>query len=353
MPPILARVPPILARVLYEDTLGRIEDTLGRIEDTLVRNEGTLGRNEGPLGRAGAPRSHPDFRLVRMPDLAPPLIAWYRQNARRLPWREPGFGAWGVLVSEFMLQQTPVNRVIPHLQAWLERWPTPVALAADAPAEAVRQWANLGYPRRALWLHRAAVEIRDRHGGVVPRDVDALLSLTGIGDYTARAVAVFAYGDRHPVVDTNTRRVIARAVDGRSQAGPPARADLVAMAELLPADDPDAAVVDAAMMELGATVCVARTPRCDACPIAHACAWRSAGYPDTGDLRRRQARYDGSDRQARGAALKALRDAAAHGIRSDALIADWTDALQRDRAITSLADDGLIELIDGRARLPL
>jgi A/G-specific adenine glycosylase len=290
--------------------------------------------------------------LNRMPEIAAPLIEWYRRNARELPWREPGFGAWGVLVSEFMLQQTPVNRVIPHLAAWLERWPTPTDLAADAPAEAVRQWANLGYPRRALWLHRAAVEIRDEHGGVVPRDVDALLSLTGIGDYTARAVAVFAYGDRHPVVDTNTRRVIARAIDGRAQPGPPARADLVAMQTLLPRDRTRAAVVNAATMELGATVCTARAPRCDACPLAHVCAWRAAGYPDTGDDRRKQARYEGSDRQARGAVLKALRDTEAHGIRSDELIGHWPDALQRDRAITSLADDGLIELVDGRARLP-
>lgn len=287
-----------------------------------------------------------------MPEIAAPLIAWYRRNARALPWRAPGFGAWGVLVSEFMLQQTPVNRVIPHLEAWLARWPTPTALAADAPAEAVRHWANLGYPRRALWLHRAAVEIRDRHDGAVPRDVEALLALTGVGDYTARAVAVFAYGDRHPVVDTNTRRVIARAVHGRSQPGPPARADLGAMSELLPADDQDAATVNAAVMELGATVCVARVPRCGACPIAQTCAWRSAGYPDTGDDRRKQARYDGSDRQARGAVLKELRDAATAGIPSDDLLAAWPDALQRDRAITSLADDGLLELVDGRARLP-
>lgn len=287
-----------------------------------------------------------------MPELAAPLIAWYRLAARDLPWRRPGFGAWGVLVSEFMLQQTPVNRVIPHLEAWLVRWPTPTALAADAPAEAVRQWANLGYPRRALWLHRAAVEIRDRHGGVVPRDVDALLALSGIGDYTARAVAVFAYSDRHPVVDTNTRRVLARAVHGRAHPGAPARADLVDMSAQLPAADADAAVVNAAIMELGATVCTARNPRCDACPIAHACAWRLAGFPDTGDERRRQARYEGSDRQARGAVLKALRDAAASGIRSEELVADWPDALQRDRAITSLVDDGLVEIIDGRARLP-
>ena len=287
-----------------------------------------------------------------MPDLAAPLIAWYRENARDLPWRHPEFGAWGVLVSEFMLQQTPVARVIPHLEAWLERWPDPAALAADAPAEAVRKWANLGYPRRALWLHRAAVEIRDRHDGVVPADVDALLALTGIGDYTARAVAVFAYGRRHPVVDTNTRRVLARAVDGRSQPGPPAKRDLSAMAAVLPANDADAAVVNAAAMELGAVVCTARAPRCEACPLAHACAWRAAGYPDTGDERRRQARYEGSDRQARGAVLRVLREAATHEVPADAVIADWPDALQRDRAIDSLIADGLVEASGGTLALP-
>ncbi|MFH8250927.1 A/G-specific adenine glycosylase [Microbacterium sp. B2969] len=287
-----------------------------------------------------------------MPDLAPPLIAWYRENARDLPWRRPGFGAWGVLVSEFMLQQTPVNRVIPHLEAWLERWPTPADLAAEAPAEAVRQWANLGYPRRALWLHRAAVEIRDRHGNVVPSDVDALLALTGVGDYTARAVSVFAYGMRHPVVDTNTRRVLARAVDGRSQPGPPSRRDLAAMDAILPHDDTEAAIVNAAMMELGATVCTARAPRCAACPLAHMCAWRAAGSPDTGDGRRKQARYEGSDRQARGAVLRVLRHATVHSVPLDAVIADWPDPLQRDRAIDSLIADGLAEASEGMLRLP-
>ncbi|HKT55651.1 MAG TPA: A/G-specific adenine glycosylase, partial [Microbacterium sp.] len=239
-----------------------------------------------------------------MPELAAPLIEWYRRHARDLPWRRPDFharyGGWGVLVSEFMLQQTPVTRVIPQLDAWLTRWPTPTALADDVPAEAVRQWATLGYPRRALWLHQAAVEIRDRHDGVVPRDVDALLALTGIGDYTARAVAVFAYGDRHPVVDTNTRRVLARAVGGRAHPASPGRLDLAQMTAILPDDVPDAAVVNAAAMELGALVCTARAPRCDACPLAHMCAWRQAGRPDNADAPRRQARYEGSDRQARG-----------------------------------------------------
>jgi A/G-specific adenine glycosylase len=287
-----------------------------------------------------------------VPDLATPLIAWYRQAARDLPWRRPGFGAWGTLVSEFMLQQTPVARVIPHLEAWLERWPTPTALAADPPAEAVRQWANLGYPRRALWLHRAAVEIRDRHDGVVPRDVDALLALTGIGDYTARAVAVFAYGERHPVVDTNTRRVLARAVDGRAQPGSPSRRDLAAMDSVLPADVAASTVVNAAAMELGAIVCTARAPRCGACPLAEICVWRAEGYPDTGDERRRQARYEGSDRQARGAVLRMLRDAAPAAVALEEVIADWPDPGQRDRAIDSLIADGLAEAVDGLLHLP-
>lgn len=287
-----------------------------------------------------------------MPDLAPALVAWYRDNARDLPWRAPGFGAWGVLVSEFMLQQTPVNRVIPHLDAWLTLWPTPAALAAAAPADAVRQWANLGYPRRALWLHRAAVEIRDRHDGVVPRKVEQLLALTGIGDYTARAVAVFAYGDHHPVVDTNTRRVIARAIDGQAQPGPPSRRDLAAMHALLPADAATAATVNAAAMELGALVCTARNPRCAECPLREMCAWRGAGYPDTGDTRRRQARYEGSDRQARGAVLKQLREASDHAVAIEQVVAHWPDARQRDRAIDSLVADGLAEAVDGELRLP-
>ncbi len=284
------------------------------------------------------------------------LAAWYRENARDLPWRRAdfhtGFGAWGTLVSEFMLQQTPVTRVIPHLEAWLARWPTPTAQAAATPAETVTQWANLGYPRRALWLHRAAVEICERHDGVVPRDVEALLALSGIGDYTARAVAVFAYGEHHPVVDTNTRRVLARAVEARSQPAPPARRDLETMAAFLEDSREDSTVLNAAAMELGAVVCTARAPRCDLCPIREHCAWRAAGYPDTGDTRRRQARYEGSDRQARGVVLRILREAAPESVLLDQVIPEWTDAAQRDRAIDSLIADGLVEAADGRLSLP-
>lgn len=289
-------------------------------------------------------------------ELAAPLIDWYRRTARDLPWRRPDFhlryGAWGTLVSEFMLQQTPVTRVIPHLTAWLDRWPSPAALAAATPAEVVQQWANLGYPRRALWLHRAAIEITTNHDGVVPRDVDALLRLTGIGDYTARAVAVFSYGDRHPVVDTNTRRVMARAVLGQSQPGPPSRRDLGVMESLLPAPDDESAVFNAAAMELGAVVCTARNPRCETCPLLDGCAWVSAGRPDTGDTRRRQAAFEGSDRQARGAVLRTLRAAAPHQVPLDAVIPEWADPLQRDRAIDSLIADGLAEADGEMLSLP-
>jgi len=284
------------------------------------------------------------------------LIEWYRRTARELPWRRSDFhddyGAWGTLVSEFMLQQTPVSRVIPHLKAWLERWPTPAALASATPAEVVQQWANLGYPRRALWLHRAAIEVTERHGGVVPRDVDALLRLSGIGDYTARAVAVFSYGDRHPVVDTNTRRVLARSVLGQAHPGSPSRRDLELMESLLPADDVESAVYNAAAMELGATVCTARRPRCESCPLLGTCAWVAAGRPDTGDNRRRQAAFEGSDRQARGAVLRVLRAASPDSVPTDAVVPEWPDALQRDRAIDSLIADGLAEADGDMLSLP-
>lgn len=298
----------------------------------------------------------PETTENRDQEIAAPVIDWYRSAARDLPWRRrefhDRFGAWGVLVSEFMLQQTPVARVIPRLDAWLERWPSPADMAGASPAEVVQQWANLGYPRRALWLHRAATEVVREHDGTVPRDISALLALTGIGDYTARAVAVFSYGDRHPVVDTNTRRVLARAVDGRAHPGPPSRRDLALMDAQMPADDSEAAVFNAAVMELGATVCTARAPACGECPIAHRCAWLAAGSPATADNRRKQAAYEGSDRQARGAVLRILREVAPAGIALDALLPDWPDPLQRDRAIDSLVADGLAEVGGGEIALP-
>ena len=270
------------------------------------------------------------------------LSAWFLANARDLPWRREGFSAWGILVSEFMLQQTPVNRVIPRLQEWLARWPTPADLAAVPPSEAVRAWSSLGYPRRALWLHAAAVQITEQHGGIVPSDISDLLALTGIGDYTARAVATFAYGHRHPVVDTNTRRVIARAVAGLGDPAPPSRGrDLSAMEALLPESPLEAALFNAAIMELGAVVCTNRTPLCDSCPIRRDCAWRAAGYPEyTGVRKTVQKKFAGSDRQVRGLVMAELRST--HRAVTDAEITSlWPDTAQLHRALTSLVADGL------------
>ena len=276
------------------------------------------------------------------PDLATALNAWFADAARPLPWRAAEVSPWAVLVSEFMLQQTQVARVVPKWEAWIRRWPTPAALASEPPAEAVRAWDRLGYPRRALWLHRAAVEIVERHGGEVPDHLDALLALQGIGPYTARAIAAFAFGRRHPVVDTNTRRVIARAVLGQAQPGPPSTArDLAEMSAVLPESDAAARVFNAAAMELGATVCTARTPDCDACPIATACAWRLAGYPAyDGPRKAVQARFEGSDRQVRGLVMRELR-AAHRPVARDELTSLWADAAQLDRAIDGLVADGL------------
>lgn len=288
-------------------------------------------------------------------EIAAAVNEWFEHEARRLPWRSPDTTPWAVLVSEFMLQQTQVERVLPRWEAWLTRWPTPSALAADEPGEAVRAWDRLGYPRRALWLHRAAVEIAEQHGDQVPSDVNELLALTGVGPYTARAVAAFAYGERHPVVDTNTRRVIARLVHGRAAAGMPRASDLDDMAALLPTDAMQAATFNAGAMELGAIVCTARAPRCDACPVAAWCQWRGAGYPDNAPAKRpRQAKFEGSDRQARGLIMALLRDARDPVPIADAIAAasGAADTGQPRRAYDSLVADGLIVEFEGRVRLP-
>lgn len=285
--------------------------------------------------------------------IAPAVIDWFATHQRNLPWRRPGFSAWGTLVSEFMLQQTPVARVIPRLEQWLARWPTPAALAAVPSGEAVRAWERLGYPRRALNLHAAATVIVEEHDGVVPDDVDALLALPGVGPYTARAVAAFAFGARHPVVDTNVRRVIARAIDGAAEAGKAStRADLAAMEALLP-QDPDAArAFNAGAMELGAIVCTARAPRCGQCPISGSCVWRNTGYPaGDGAPRARQKKYEGSDRQVRGLILTRLR-ATEIPIPLAELTDVWPDDEQRNRALDALVADGLAVHRDGGYLLP-
>jgi A/G-specific adenine glycosylase len=257
------------------------------------------------------------------------------------------------LVSEVMLQQTPVARVLPAWRAWLDRWPNPAALAADPPAEAIRAWGRLGYPRRALRLHECATAIVDRHDGEVAASLAALLELPGVGGYTARAVAVFAYGQRHPVVDTNVRRVVARAVSGAPDAGRATTgADLAAVEALLPTDPAVAARASVALMELGALVCTARRPRCLDCPLSTGCGWRSRGAPAPEGPTRRPQPYAGTDRQVRGIILAALRQerAPVSRTRLDLL---WTDGAQRDRALTSLLRDGLVhEVAPARYALP-
>jgi len=274
--------------------------------------------------------------------ISPAVAAWFRVEGRDLPWRRPGFTAWGTLVSEIMLQQTPVARVVPRLELWLERWPTPRDLAASPASEAVRAWDRLGYPRRALALHAAAVAIVERHDGVVPEDVPSLLALPGVGDYTARAVAVFAFGHRHPVVDTNVRRVLARAVEGLAEPlAPKAGRDLPLMEAQLPEDTEEARVVSAGVMELGALVCTARSPRCDVCPLVDGCAWVLAGRPEhVGPRLRGQARFEGSDRQVRGLIMAELR-ASDVPVSQTELDAVWADAAQRERALAGLIRDGL------------
>ncbi|MEV8255011.1 A/G-specific adenine glycosylase [Rhodoglobus sp. NPDC076762] len=267
---------------------------------------------------------------------------WFTEAGRDLPWRHDGFGAWGILVSEIMLQQTPVVRVIPRLEQWLERWPTPAALAASAPGDAVRAWERLGYPRRALNLHAAATVIAEQHDNVVPEDVPTLLALPGIGDYTARAVAAFAYGHRHPVVDTNVRRVIARAVNGVGEAGPPStKRDLAAMELLLPEERAAAQATNAAVMELGAIVCTAKKPLCEQCPVRDLCAWRAAGYPAyEGKKQVVQKKFEGSDRQVRGLILAELR-ASDIPVTAAEIEQVWAYAAQRERALAGLLNDGL------------
>ena len=188
---------------------------------------GTLAAAPRRVGAARRPPAHGRLgsreqfavRPAAVPTAGEAIVDWYAAAARDLPWRRPDVDAWAVLVSEVMLQQTPVARVEPVWRDWIARWPTPAALAAVSPADVIRAWGKLGYPRRALRLREAALGVVERHDGVVPADVAALEALPGIGTYTARAVACFGYGQPQPVVDTNVRRVVARLVHGRAEAG--------------------------------------------------------------------------------------------------------------------------------------
>ena len=218
------------------------------------------------------------------------IIDWYRANARELPWRNSSTSAWGVLLSEVMSHQTQVERVAPIWQEWMERWPTPAAFAQAGTDEILRAWGSLGYPRRALRLKECAQVIVDEHGGEVPEDVDKLLALPGIGDYTARAVACFAYGKNVPVVDTNVRRVVARVERGEAL-GAPGKKEIEQVAALLPAENgPEFSV---GLMELGALVCTARAPKCEKCPVSSECAWLAAGKPEA-EVKKRTQKFVGT-----------------------------------------------------------
>ena len=235
---------------------------------------------------------------------------------------------------------------------WIERWPTATSLASASPADVVRAWGKLGYPRRALNLHAAATRIRDEFGGEVPDDVDALESLPGIGSYTARAVAAFAFGQRVPVVDTNIRRVLARAVLGIAEPEPPrVKADMDLMESVLPSHPAESVAVNAGVMELGAVFCTARTPNCTECPIAEHCAWALAGFPaNAGRTRTPQAKYEGSVRQARGVIL-ALARSNPH-ITPAQIVNAVPDLARRDRALEGLLTDGLLVNVKRGYELP-
>jgi len=279
------------------------------------------------------------------------VVGWFDRVRRDLPWRRPEVSAWQILVSEFMLQQTPVARVEPIWRDWIARWPTPSATAAAGAADVLRAWGKLGYPRRAKRLHECATVIAAEHGDVVPEDVEVLLTLPGVGSYTARAIACFAYQQPVPVVDTNVRRVVARAVHGLADAGnPSAKRDEADVAALLP-DDDTAPRFSAGLMELGALVCTARNPKCGVCPLSH-CAWRTAGFPPSTAPVKKVQKYAGTDRQVRGRLMDVLRASDAPVTRAQLDVAWLTDTAQRDRALDSLLVDGLVEQTeDGRFAL--
>lgn len=274
------------------------------------------------------------------------LLAWADLTRRDLPWRRTR-DPWEVLVSELMLQQTQVARVIPRYAAFLDRFPDPATCAAGSVAEVIQLWAGLGYNRRAVNLHRCAVAVVQTHDGEVPEDLPALLALPGIGPYTARAVLAFAYEHDVGVLDTNAARVLARWT-GRSLS----RIEAQRLAdEAVPAERGWA--WNQAMLDLGATVCTARSPRCVDCPVVASCAWARADRPDpdpaigSAGVSGGQSRFEGSDRQGRGRLVDALRGGRAVAADQLADVAGWPDDPGRARKVAAtLVVDGLARWSD-------
>lgn len=289
-------------------------------------------------------------------DLVARLSEWFVVHGRPLPWREEDPGPWGILVVEVMSQQTPIARVVPTWREWMQRWPTPADLARAQPAEVIRAWHRMGYPRRALGLRDAAQVIAEEHDGVVPDSEEELLALPGVGPYTAAAVLAFAHGRRAVVLDTNIRRVLTRVLDGVALPTTHLRASERERAEHLVPADPAASVAwNQAVMEFGALVCTARRPACSACAVSN-CAWREAGYPENAPPRRRQP-WVGSDRQIRGAVMAHLResvDALPWASLRDRVRAEHPDVpvSQLERAVAGLIEDSLLEEAGGGYRLP-
>lgn len=282
------------------------------------------------------------------------VLAWYRAAARDLPWRHPNATPWGILVSEVMLQQTPVVRVLPRWTDWMRRWPEPADLAAAPTAEVLRAWDRLGYPRRALRLADCARAIVERHDGRVPCDAADLRALPGIGEYTAAAVGAFAFGRRTVVADVNVRRVIGRAVTGERHPAPAyTAAERARVAAAVPADTERSVRWNQAAMELGALVCTARAPRCDDCPLAaHGCVHLALGLPEQPRARRRVQPFQGTDRQMRGMIMRRLREGGP-AQRAELLALDAADPARVERCVASLLADRLaVQRADGTVDLP-
>ena len=281
-----------------------------------------------------------------MNDLTGEVLAWGVPRLRDLPWRRTR-DPWAVLVSEVMLQQTQVARVMPRWHSFLERFPSPAVCSDASLGDVLREWQGLGYPRRARNLHATARRVTDAGG--FPRDLDGLLGLPGVGPYTARAVMAFAFELDAAVVDTNIARLFAR-VEGERLT--PKRVQAIAD-EHCPSGD--AWIWNQCLMDLGAVVCRPRDPACGECPIRVRCAWAGgADQPDpavgSSGVSGRQARFEGSDRQARGRLLKALTD----GPVATAEVATvmQRDAATADRVLADLASDGLCTLDGSTVHLP-
>jgi A/G-specific adenine glycosylase len=272
------------------------------------------------------------------------VLEWGAQHRRDLPWRHTR-DPWRILVSEVMLQQTQVDRVVPHYARFVEAFPTPAACAAAGSAEVVRRWSGLGYNRRGLNLHRAAAEIVDRHGGVVPDDDAALRALPGIGPYTARAVRSFGFDHDVAAVDTNGVRVLARAVAGGRLTG---TAAFALGDRLVPRGG--SWEFNQTMFDLGATVCTAARPDCTRCPLRRQCSWRRLGGDDpwrASPAARPQSAFAGSDRQGRGRLLEALRRGDVEvGVIAGAC--GWPDEVARaNRVAAALVEEGFARWAGG------